>query len=141
MSSNTEAISPSRLIVAERFKTKLCRNYSRLGACPYEHRCMFAHGELDLRTKDMNIRDGLVTEDAIKFFQRKAAPLTPGGKQQLQHDPYSASVVSDQPCQCPECLGQQYYTAPPCNCPDCLRAAVQECNCEECLARLQTIAP
>jgi hypothetical protein len=57
-------------ILAERFKTQMCRNYERTGSCPYVHRCMFAHGEWELRTPDMNILDGLVTEAAIKEFKR-----------------------------------------------------------------------
>jgi hypothetical protein len=57
-------------ILAERFKTKMCQNYEREGFCPYEARCMFAHGEEDLRTSDMNMADNLVTEEAIKAWQR-----------------------------------------------------------------------
>jgi hypothetical protein len=62
-----------RSILAERFKTKLCQNYERAGECTFEHRCMFAHGEDDLRTKEMNIEDGLLTEEAIKDFQNSQA--------------------------------------------------------------------
>jgi hypothetical protein len=80
-------------ILAERFKTKMCRNYELHGSCPYVHRCMFAHGEHEMRTKAQNLADNLVTEEAIKDFHRatlegssdttpsattpKTAPLTP----------------------------------------------------------------
>jgi hypothetical protein len=57
-------------ILAERFKTKLCQNYVVHGNCPYEIRCMFAHGDCEMRSKEMNLAAGLVTEDAIKKFQR-----------------------------------------------------------------------
>jgi hypothetical protein len=57
-------------ILAERFKTKLCRTFSDTGSCPYEERCMFAHGEANLRTKEMNLADKLTTEDAIRNFQQ-----------------------------------------------------------------------
>jgi hypothetical protein len=60
----------NRPIIAERFKTKMCANYERTGVCPYEVRCMFAHGEHELRTKEMNMQDHLVTEEAVKHFQR-----------------------------------------------------------------------
>jgi hypothetical protein len=60
-------------ILAERFKTKMCRNFVETGECPYEIRCMFAHGDDEMRSKTMNLADGLVTEDAIKNFQRAAA--------------------------------------------------------------------
>lgn len=59
-------------ILADRFRTKLCRNYAQTGECPYFHRCMFAHGEQDLRTKADNVRDGLFSEDAIRTFKRDA---------------------------------------------------------------------
>ncbi|KAK7194647.1 Zinc finger C-x8-C-x5-C-x3-H type (and similar) [Novymonas esmeraldas] len=58
-------------ILADRYKTKLCKNYVAKGECPYEVRCMFAHGEAELRTSDDNVRDGLISEDAIKAFQRQ----------------------------------------------------------------------
>jgi hypothetical protein len=57
-------------ILAERFKTKLCRTFSDTGSCPYEERCMFAHGEANLRTKEMNLADKLTTEEAIRNFQQ-----------------------------------------------------------------------
>lgn len=60
-------------ILAERFKTKMCRNYVEQGACPYEIRCMFAHGDDEMRTKAMNLADGLTTEENIKAFQRAQA--------------------------------------------------------------------
>jgi hypothetical protein len=67
-------------ILAERFKTKMCQNHEKNGSCPYEARCMFAHGEQDLRTKQMNLTANLVTEEAIKNFlsQRMAAARTTG---------------------------------------------------------------
>jgi hypothetical protein len=58
-------------ILASRYKTKMCKNFVAKGECPYEVRCMFAHGEKELRTSEDNIRDGLVTEEAIKAFQRQ----------------------------------------------------------------------
>lgn len=57
--------------IAERFKTKMCRNWTLTQACPYEQRCMFAHGDAELRTKDMNLRDELTTDEAVKQFQRR----------------------------------------------------------------------
>lgn len=60
-----------KTILAERYKTKLCRNYVETGACPYDIRCMFAHGVHELRTPQMNINDGLLTEEAIRMFQRQ----------------------------------------------------------------------
>eukprot|EP01084_Bolivina_argentea_P230939 389589_1 len=35
----------------EKFKTELCVKFQELGACPYNTRCRFAHGEGELRPK------------------------------------------------------------------------------------------
>ena len=59
-----------RHVHASRYKTKMCRNYLVSGECPYEFRCMFAHGDHELRTMEMNLKDGLITEEAIKLFNR-----------------------------------------------------------------------
>lgn len=66
-----------RHILAERFKTKQCRNYITTGACPYVHRCMFAHGEEDQRTYEENMRDGLFTEEAIRAWRRASRQPPP----------------------------------------------------------------
>jgi hypothetical protein len=66
-------VDPHRSILAERFKTRSCENFKRHGECSFAHRCMFAHGEEDLRTTEMNIRSGLTTEKAIKTFQSDRA--------------------------------------------------------------------
>lgn len=66
----TAAANAERHVLAERYKSKMCRNYLEMGECPYETRCMFAHGDHELRSCEMNIRDGLISEEAIKAFQR-----------------------------------------------------------------------
>eukprot|EP00796_Vickermania_ingenoplastis_P005542 gene5543-3998_t len=58
-------------VQADRYKTRLCDKFMATGFCPYEVRCMFAHGESELRTAEDNIRDGLVTEEAIRAFRAK----------------------------------------------------------------------
>jgi hypothetical protein len=78
-------------VVAERFRTKLCRSWLQRhgtksppvnadtldgqGCCPYQSRCMFAHGEAELRTAKQNLEDGLTSESAIKEFKRKEEQL------------------------------------------------------------------
>jgi hypothetical protein len=62
-------VDPHSSILAERFKTRSCENFKRHGECSFAHRCMFAHGEEELRTTEMNLRDNLTTEEAIKTFQ------------------------------------------------------------------------
>ncbi len=60
-------------VIAERFRTKLCRNYLQHPdrPCPYEDRCMFAHGDHELRTAAQNTSDGLTSEEAIRELKRK----------------------------------------------------------------------
>jgi len=96
-----------RPVLASRYKTKMCRNYVITGMCPYEIRCMFAHGEHELRTMEMNLKDGLVTEEAIKQFNRSqkfstatTVPLSPpaptkkiNSPSKYLHNPYSATCV------------------------------------------------
>jgi hypothetical protein len=57
-------------LVAERYKTRVCSNFATTGRCPYQSRCVFAHGEGELRSTDMNVRDGLLTEAKIRSFNR-----------------------------------------------------------------------
>lgn len=61
----------ARPVLVERFHTKLCRNHIEGRKCPYRSRCMFAHSEAELRSPDMNFRDGLFTEAAIRAFQQR----------------------------------------------------------------------
>ncbi|KAJ2721442.1 hypothetical protein GGI07_003955 [Coemansia sp. Benny D115] len=35
-----------------RYKTKLCDKFERDGECPYHHKCVFAHGESELRVRE-----------------------------------------------------------------------------------------
>lgn len=74
-------------VLAERYKTKYCKNFVQYQHCPYEERCMFAHGEEELRTVEDNVRDGLVTEEAIKTFQRQYRhAMLYQQQQQQQHE-------------------------------------------------------
>jgi hypothetical protein len=57
-------------IHAQRFKTMLCRGFESKGLCPYGSRCMFAHGNHELRSEAMNIRDNLISEEAVRAFQK-----------------------------------------------------------------------
>lgn len=131
-----------RYLLAERYKTKTCRNHMMTGACPYGHRCMFAHGVHELRTTDMNVRDGLMTEEAIRSFQRAmtaynrgelaqmmsqdnfvyssgVAPFTAPQQQQQQHDAAAAAgATTTAACECANCHAARathnpYYAAMP----------------------------
>ena len=53
-------------MLSRRYKTELCSNYVDNGICKYGKRCLFAHGEGDLR-------DAVGTLDSTYFKQKKAA--------------------------------------------------------------------
>jgi hypothetical protein len=62
--------SPAAVVIAKKFRTKMCQNFINTGTCPYLLRCVFAHGEEALRTLEMNLRDNITSEEAVKAFQR-----------------------------------------------------------------------
>jgi hypothetical protein len=84
--------SPAGAIIAKRFRTKLCGNFMQRGTCPFDQRCMFAHGEAELRSTNQNFRDGITTEEAIRQFQRGAPlPIVPTSTSAPAPTPASAS--------------------------------------------------
>jgi hypothetical protein len=70
------ALSERAPLIAERFKTRLCKTFRKTGQCEFLARCMFAHGKEDLRTTEANVADGLVSEIAVKNWQRDAIRAT-----------------------------------------------------------------
>jgi hypothetical protein len=58
-----------------RFRTALCEKYEIYGSCPYQCKCMFAHGPGELRTPEMNEADELISDKAIRSFLRNLAVL------------------------------------------------------------------
>ena len=88
-------------ILAERFKTQMCRNYEKKGSCPYENKCMFAHGEADLRTPEMNVRDGLFTEESIEAFRRAQRLLKKRAAQAARQAAAAAAEAEKVACEAP----------------------------------------
>jgi len=84
-----------RHVLAERFKCKLCRNWVSTGVCPYEVRCMFAHGKHELRTMEMNLREGLITAEAIKSDQRVVRARERGSANHAVHVPAAYSLIPE----------------------------------------------
>jgi len=87
--SQIDSAAQDRQVHASLYKTKACRKFMANGVCPYESRCMFAHSEKELRTVEMNEKDGLITEEAVKKFiqsLKKSAPT-----QLLMSNPLSIS--------------------------------------------------
>ena len=125
---STAAGANAHKVLAERYKTKMCRNFVENGECPYESRCMFAHGDDELRTTEMNLRDGLVTEDAIKHFKR------------MESYKKQAQAQAQQPAQQSAHRAPVRQSGPPAYGPnahhsyDRQRTEDSYCNCEECAA-------
>jgi len=84
-------------VLAERFRTKLCRNFTETGSCPYESRCMFAHGDHQLRTTELNLQDGLTNEEAIRQFKRINLKMRSKQVVAIHIDPFPATMRFDQP--------------------------------------------
>ena len=146
-------------LLAERYKTKVCRNFVSLGCCPYETRCMFAHGEEELRNAEMNLCDGLITEEAIKSFQRilslrsrqklietpsrSVSPRVPdydASLSNLNHFQPLRNLASRSPdklftasCNCNEC--QYYYQHNPYSY-DPPQYYFDTCKCAECVGMM-----
>ena len=95
--SATTPAADRKAIVGERYKTTMCKNYKLHGECPYESRCMFAHGDHELRTKQMNQADGLRTEEDIRAFraQQLEAAARPASTSSAKSDVDLASVASE----------------------------------------------
>lgn len=156
------AVMERKAVLADRYKTRMCRNYEETGRCPYENKCMFAHGEAELRTTEMNLEDGLVTEEAIKAFQRQqllkkqqvaTGSLLPSPQQQQQATPIVAAPQQAEASPSPakrartvirqhDVYAHQPYVAQPmnygynyygaCQCPDCIAAAAYVAPEEPC---------
>ena len=91
-----EGDDPGRF--ARHFKTQLCNNFYALGLCKYNKKCLFAHGEGDVRSVAQNVADGLVTDKSIRKFQRhQAAMATPKselGPASLRGSPITSETLS-----------------------------------------------
>lgn len=64
-------------VIADRYKVKMCSHTILGEPCPYGIKCMFAHSEEELRSKEMNICDGLTTPEDIRNHQRMLRGLPP----------------------------------------------------------------
>lgn len=42
----------NKLVQPDRYKTRMCDKFLYSGKCPYGNRCMFAHGQIELRTPE-----------------------------------------------------------------------------------------
>jgi len=148
----SQASNQERHVLAERYKTKMCRNALTSGCCPYEHRCMFAHNESELRTTEMNLRDGLLTEEAIKAFQRVMnlrKRSTERGPAPDYHHVASASAFEHplleeaehhDRCYCDECATSYTHN------PYSLSSGVvyqyaDRCECASCVQQMKLLSP
>lgn len=59
--NNTESRNP-------KLKNELCRNFLRLGYCPYNNKCQFAHGTEELRQCQDHLNSKYKTKKCFAFF-------------------------------------------------------------------------
>ncbi|KAJ2805185.1 hypothetical protein H4R20_002190 [Coemansia guatemalensis] len=60
-----------------RYKTKLCEKFEQDGECPYNHKCVFAHGRDELRVREpasARSYDDQTREQPISPYQRSQPP-------------------------------------------------------------------
>jgi hypothetical protein len=81
-------------IIAERFKTKRCKKFEQTGHCPYLGKCMFAHGERELRTLEQNMEEGIVSQIAVYSLRRRMAKTKADGD---EAPPAAMDAPADQP--------------------------------------------
>eukprot|EP00047_Mylnosiga_fluctuans_P002299 m.223981 g.223981 ORF g.223981 m.223981 type:complete len:243 (+) comp11014_c0_seq1:154-882(+) len=62
-----------RAPVMELAKTRLCKHFTATGTCPYDNRCLFAHGQNELRPRDASIVPGAVVPRGVV-----GPPIIPG---------------------------------------------------------------
>lgn len=60
-----------RGIVASRYKTSICKAHNKTGRCAHGDRCVFAHGEAELRTREANLRAGLRTPASLRVHRER----------------------------------------------------------------------
>ena len=80
---------------AKHFKTQLCHNFCAHGVCKYNQKCLFAHGDDDVRSVPQNVAEGLVSDKSIRTYQRqKPGPKTAAKSQEEARSPQSSPVTS-----------------------------------------------
>jgi len=69
-----------------RYKTKLCKHWMETGMCPFQGRCIFSHGQEEIRTADENRAKGLTTESALREVQNRASAAVPNQTVKYSYD-------------------------------------------------------
>ena len=95
-------------IDATRFKTKLCRHFAESGVCPFQSRCVFSHGQAELRTSDENRTSGIVSEQSLRDHQLRMAPAlftTPPRSPHSSNNisPLASPTMPTNHCMCAQC--------------------------------------
>lgn len=52
-----------------KYKTEICKNWERNGSCPYNMKCRFAHGKLELIMKETDVNPFYKYKDCLNFFK------------------------------------------------------------------------
>ncbi|KAJ2653317.1 hypothetical protein GGH99_007546, partial [Coemansia sp. RSA 1285] len=84
-----------------RYKTKLCEKFENEGACPYGHKCVFAHGKDDLRQRETAPPAGGAMPrgmggDRTREYSSAQQPMSPYGSYQSQSLDQHGSMAQSQ---------------------------------------------
>ncbi|KAJ1944997.1 hypothetical protein GGF37_001919, partial [Kickxella alabastrina] len=85
-----------------RYKTKLCEKFEREGECPYHHKCVFAHGESEMR-----VREATPTTPSFKNVSEEKPRERPAQSSYQQQPQYNQQQQQPQQIQRPQQLQQK----------------------------------
>jgi len=63
----------SSAIDYQKYRTKLCRNFQMGLPCPFEDRCVFAHGDVEVRTPTSNSASNIIFRNADSISNAASA--------------------------------------------------------------------
>lgn len=68
MSNKIEKKDKPKKIKNDKYKTELCKTFLEKGKCPYKKKCMFAHGEEQLKERRHN--HAYKKKECLSFFEK-----------------------------------------------------------------------
>lgn len=78
-----------------KYRTRMCRNYLMGVPCPFESRCVFAHGDVQLRAQDLpptydSLVDSMMNSPTVGTPDTSRPTTPPSYPTRFRYDPYTA---------------------------------------------------